>query len=389
MHIRTSIYKPSLLRGHRIHGIKIPAATKLIFRFRILISRRKAPLPLSYVDNLELISAQLPALEQGMLSALREFCTSLDLSVDESCLYYWSTCSESRGALRNRGLNVSSGNRDLGGQVDYTAQLQDRVLTNRINESLQWYLKLPNSTAPVAVKISNILQVLFPRGLYGCEAIHLGTAHLQRLRAHVMKVLRWDRAGASPVIRLSLMNTALDPHWYQTWHCVQQFQRQIHHNRAVQDWWKMFCDSFYGRSNGPFGKLADLISLQLTLTSDCRLWFSSNGYINLLTASDALVKRVLLRAHHNTFAAQVQHRETFGDLDGCDVELTQSSDGGLLASELERIQIVRDGAFVTDKHRSKFDTKKSVHCAHSGLPDTLEHRYQSCERYATVRRQFP
>ncbi len=33
MHIRTSIYKPSLLRGHCIHGIKIPAAKESNFSF--------------------------------------------------------------------------------------------------------------------------------------------------------------------------------------------------------------------------------------------------------------------------------------------------------------------------------------------------------------------
>ena len=316
-------------------------------------------LPLSFVDNFELISARLPALHQGM-SSLREFCSALDISIDESCLYHWSTSSEGRKDFRERGLKVSSGSRDLGGQVDYTAQLRNRVLTNRINDTFQWYQKLRSSKAPVAIKISNIQQVLFPRGLHGCEAIQLGATHLQKLRSQVMKALRWDRAGASPIIRLSLMHADLDPHWYQLWHCVQQFRRQFHHNSAVQDWWKMFCDSFKGRSNGPFGKLVDLLSsLGLNLTSDGRLWFSSNGYVILQAASDSLVRRILLWAHHNSFATQIQHREDFGDLDGCDVEITRSADGDLLPSDLELVQIARDGAFVTNKQRSKFDARKT------------------------------
>ena len=339
-------------------------------------------LPLSFVDNFELISARLPALHQGM-SSLREFCSALDISIDESCLYHWSTSAEGRKDFRERGLKVSSGSRDLGGQVDYTAQLRNRVLTNRINDTFQWYQKLRSSKASVAIKISNIQQVLFPRGLHGCEAIQLGVTHLQRLRSQVMKALRWDRAGASPIIRLSLMHADIDPHWYQLWHCVQQFRRQFHHNSAVQDWWKMFCDSFKGSSNGPFGKLVDLLSsLGLNLTSDGRLWFSSNGYVIPQAASDSLVRRILLWAHHNSFATQIQHREDFGDLDGCDVEITQSAD-------VELVQIARDGAFVTNKQRSKFDARKRARCLHCGSSDTLEHRYKTCPHYSPVRQQFP
>lgn len=36
----------------------------------------------------------------------------------------------------------------------------------------------------------NIIQVLLPRGLDGCEAIIVGSAHWKRMRSHVMKALR-------------------------------------------------------------------------------------------------------------------------------------------------------------------------------------------------------
>ena len=344
-------------------------------------------LPLSYVDNLELISADTADLLSG-ISALRSFCSALDVSIDEACLYVWSTSSIGRRHLVSQGFKLSRGARDLGGQVDYTAKLHNKVLTNRIEESLHWYLALRASRMPTAVKVANITQVLFPRGLHGCEAVVIGSAHVQRLRAHVMKALRWDRAGSSPVIRISLLHSHLDPEWYQTWHCLQQFRRQCQQNEAITDWWKMFCQGSRRSFNGPFSKLVkQLTDLQLELDGDGRLWFSPNGYIHVLNASEALVRQIVLSAYHDAQITQIQHREDYADLVGCDVELTQSHDAGLLPNELEYINIARDGAFVADFQRSKFDGSKSHLCPVCGVRNDVSHKYRECTIYEDLRIQ--
>lgn len=342
-------------------------------------------LPLSYVDNLELISSDVIDLQSG-LTALRAFCSSLDISVDESCLYMWSTSSAGRRALVSQGFTLNRGTRDLGGQVDYTAQLRNKVLTNRIAETLPWYLKLRASRMPQAIKLANIVQVLFPRGLHGCEAIVIGPAHVQKLRAHVMKALRWDRAGTSAVIRISLLHSHLDPDWFQTWHCLTQFCRQCQHNDAIVDWWKMFCQSESSRSNGPFGKLCtQLDNINLRLDEDGRLWFSDNGYINVWNASQALLRRVALAAYHDSQPCFVHHRADYADLDGCDVELTQSFDHTLLPNELEYVNIARDGAFTTDSQKSKFDNRKGQLCPVCGTKNDIFHKYRTCEIYNDIR----
>ena len=344
-------------------------------------------LPLSYVDNLELISTETEALQLG-ISALRSFCSALDISIDEACLYVWSTSSSGRRHLVSQGYKLSRGARDLGGQVDYTAKLHNKVLTNRIDESLPWYLILRSSRMPTAVKVANITQVLFPRGLHGCEAVVIGSAHVQRLRAHVMKALRWDRAGASSVVRISLLHSSLDPEWYQTWHCLQQFRRQCQQNTAIKDWWQMFCQGGNRNSNGPFGKLENqLATLQLELDGSGRMWFSPNGYIHVLNASEALVRQVVLAAYHDFLTTQLQHREDYADLDGCDVELTQSHDHRLLPNELELVNIARDGAFVADFQRSKYDSSKSNRCHVCGVRNDASHKYRECAIYDDLRIQ--
>lgn len=80
------------------------------------VSQAPRALPLSYVDNLELICDDIPALQQGT-AALTRFCDALDLQLDLPSFYAWSSVSAGRRELRLQGYQVSLGNRDLGGQV--------------------------------------------------------------------------------------------------------------------------------------------------------------------------------------------------------------------------------------------------------------------------------
>jgi hypothetical protein len=99
----------------------------------------------------------------------------------------------------------------LGGQVIYSRQLRNKVLPDRIVGTLPYFGQLRKAALPVAVKILNIKQVLWPRAMHGIEAASLGKGHLQKLRSGVMRALKWDRAGASPLIRLGLLQLDLDP----------------------------------------------------------------------------------------------------------------------------------------------------------------------------------
>lgn len=167
-------------------------------------------LPISFVDNLELLCDTLPDLFAAA-SAQEHLCQALDLEIDKPRLYAWSSVPAGRHELKTRGYNVSLGDRDLGGQVIYSRQLRNKVLTDRIVGTLPYFGQLRKAALPVAVKILNIKQVLWPRAMHGIEAASLGKGHLQKLRSGVMRALKWDRAGASPLIRLGLLQLDLDP----------------------------------------------------------------------------------------------------------------------------------------------------------------------------------
>jgi hypothetical protein len=119
-------------------------------------------LPLSYVDNFELLCDRIPDLDASA-SQLDRFCHLLDLQVDKACLYAWSSESAGRRELKHKGYKISLGNRDLGGQVTYCKQLRNQVMTDRSASIHPLFDKLRKSNLPVGVKKLNIQQCLLPR----------------------------------------------------------------------------------------------------------------------------------------------------------------------------------------------------------------------------------
>ena len=92
-------------------------------------------LPVRFVDNLELLCDRLDDLH---LAAEHQsnLCQLLDVEIDLPRLFAWSSSPGGRRELRGRGYKVSLGERDLGGQVVYRRQLRNRVLTDRIADTL-------------------------------------------------------------------------------------------------------------------------------------------------------------------------------------------------------------------------------------------------------------
>ena len=343
-------------------------------------------LPLSYVDNLELLCDRLPDLDVAV-AGLEHFCQLLDLQIDPSSFFAWSTSPQGRKALQLKGYTISLSARDLGGQVTYCHQLRNHVLTDRIQATLPYFKKLRKACIPCATKQMNVRQVLFPRALHGCEAVVIADGHLQKLRSGVMQGLTWDQAGTSPVIRITLLHTDLDPAWYQLRQTVHSFRKQCNANHIIRDWWQLHCEHFSGTlSHGPFGKVRSLLEgIGLQLDGHGRLWFSDRGFIQVFTCISAVLDQVLEHFFHQRFASQAGQRQGFTDLAGVDVELTKSADGRYSFGEITQLMMVRAGTFFTDFHKSHFDSRVSAWCQLCQVPDTLQHRYTECSKYDHVR----
>lgn len=343
-------------------------------------------LAISYVDNLESLTHEIDHLNSSWIS-LVEFCRCLDLFVDLPQLYAWSTSTLGRRELRTLGFKVSFGERDLGGQVCYGAGLRNKVLTDRISAILPFFDSIRRSNTSLVIKVANIFQVLWPRALHGCEAVTLGAQHFTKLRSGAMKSLRWNRGGASPIIRLSLLNTdKLDPEWFDLWHSVKLFRQQCNSLPMIRDWWSVYVRTGHRSTHGPFGKLWKLFeSLDVKVDEHFRLWFSDGGWINLLLAPISEVMVILQHAYWDRASCLVNQRAGFEDLCGFDCALTTVADDERLASDTELLNIVRDGSFITNNFKGRFDTTKSSFCELCGALDTRQHRYESCPRYNHIR----
>eukprot|EP00438_Fugacium_kawagutii_P028074 Skav223923 [mRNA] locus=scaffold2593:344072:357285:+ [translate_table: standard] len=274
--------------------------------------------------------------------------------------------------------------------VTYCQQLRNSVLTDRIQQVHPFFQKLRRTKLPLGTKKMNIRQVLWPRALHGCEAVFLGDHHLSKLRSGVMKALHWDRAGASPVARISLFNEDLDPAWYQVWKVAMQFRHQCATNRIVYDWWTLYASGDSGKqTNGPFGKLQRLLQdYDLHLDGDYRLWFSDNGWIHFLLSAERDLRRVLLRSFHTRFAQTLSGRAGYGSLDSFSKAVTTSHDAAFSPIELEQLMIVRDGSFYTQAFQRKWDSTLTGMCESCGVPDTKLHRFTACSRYDDLRRKY-
>ena len=206
-----------------------------------------------------------------------------------------------------------------------------------------------------------------------------------------MKALRWDCGGASPAVRLGLLHPEVDPEWYQ-WRCViRAFRHQIQSNSVIRDWWRLFSSDLQQHgSKGPFGKLLGLLSsVGLTLDADCNLWFSPVGCVSLLGSSLALCERVVRVFFTREQTRLVQHRQGFHELEGFDFDLTMQQSTLRSAAEWEQLDIVRDGAFISDDMRSKYDARLSKNCRRCHVPATRSHKFEQCVCYSDIRQKFP
>ena len=346
-------------------------------------------LTLSYVDNLECVADSLPIL-LASLGSLRQFCEAMDLELDESALYLWSSDSASRSELRQRGFKVSLGARDLGGQVTYCRQLRNKVLTDRIEANLPYFGTLRTAALPQSVKMSNISQVLLPRSLHGCEATELADGHLGKLRSGTMRAMHWDAPGASPIARISLLNHRIDPGWFQLSHVFETFRRQITANEVFLEWWTLFAQGQDGqKSHGPFTKLLNQAhALGLTIDAQATLWFSERGHLDLRTCTQQQVEKILL---HHFFCKQtvtLAKRAGFAGLEGYDAELTAFGEKDFSPTDVALVHKVRDGSFITNHAQSRFDTSKTVQRDFCQVRDDRRHKYTECCKYDHIRSRF-
>ena len=193
---------------------------------------------LSFVDNLEVVASRPVDAVRG-LATMKSFCDKVSLQLDDDKLYGWATTSSDRRSLEAAGVRTVLEARDLGGQVTYCSKHFVHVVVDRIASVKPCFAALRKSGLCLWDRKKCIVGALWPKGLHGCEGVKLGATHFTSLRAGVMRACGWDRPGASPLIRVSLIHgDKLDPFFYQLWRCFWMFCRQCGHNEEIRSAWQ-------------------------------------------------------------------------------------------------------------------------------------------------------
>lgn len=131
------------------------------------------PIPLSFVDNWEVLLTDPQAAINALNSAL-SFARALDLSIDANKTYAWSTDSGARIGLRNAGFRVVSSERDLGAHVVYTKQIRNSTLKCRIQGLADFWAKLKTSGGTHSQRIRVVRTAAWPRALHGISGSFFG-----------------------------------------------------------------------------------------------------------------------------------------------------------------------------------------------------------------------
>eukprot|EP00435_Cladocopium_sp_Y103_P062636 s587_g24.t1 len=291
-----------------------------------LYVRQYAPdcIPFGFVDNLQLVSHAAASLHAGTL-VVESFMDAWDLSLDPHKSYTWALTSSQRAALKAMGHLVKLASKDLGAQMHYSQKPCREVLKLRIDSIAHFWTFLRHSSASSWFRRHVIRVAAWPKVLHSCESAWISDSTLDSLRSKCMYAMKWDRAGASPLVRWALMQPlGDDPAFGQLWRVFESFWRLAQQYAFVRMAWTF--SVFEKRLNNGFLHAFHAALAAVDWTLDER-WLLSGPWFTLhwdsLTLAD--LKMMLAEAWRQTVCARLAHRKDFQGLPNIDVEVSFGS----------------------------------------------------------------
>ena len=340
----------------------------------------------SYVDNLEITTKDADTTVAG-LHELNRIMSALDLNLDPTKTFCWSTDAHERKILKDREQEVKMWARDLGGHVQYSRQATNSIITDRIKLFRDRWPAFARSHAPHRQKIKALKMVAWPNALHGATSIHLGNDHYEELRTGAMRGLTLQAWGASPLIQLSLVeHPSADPAFHVLWHTVADIRMHL----PLET-----CERIFDEIALPTSRLRPKVgpcSVLLHRLHQVNWSWQANGYFldgrgRMIHLWEAPIQDLYTRLCDDWqlhIMRQMSTRKTFGGLPECSPGLTNSnkpkdnSEKGLL-------QTILNGTFFTSEHQKYRAPGEHENCPFCGLPDNQKHRHWDCPELENVR----
>ena len=342
--------------------------------------------PLAFVDNIQLVSTLAAQLQPGIL-VLRTFLDAWDLDMDEDKSYAWSTHTKQRSSLKALGHCVRLACRDLGAQMHYFQKPSKAVFKQRLASVGHVWVLLRRSLAKPWFRRQAIRVAIWPKLFHACASDWICEASLDSLRAKCMYALKWDRSGASPIVRWGLAQPlGFDPSFAQVWMVLSTWWRLSHVFEFVWNAWASLSELSLPRTGIFHAVSAALTLLGWTLGAD---WALRTPWFDVRWHDLALEELRLLVGHfwQQQMIQRVRRRKDFAGLDSLDVYISLRSFKPKDIATAELVATIQDGTFCANNIIHKFDPDKPDLCSLCGQTDDLQHRCLVCPKYEEVRSQ--
>ena len=334
---------------------------------------------ISFVDNLELFSQEPTTLMKGV-QALEDVLNLLDLQVDKSKTYLWSTTGKFRKVFLNHGFQVKTAARDIGAHVQYSRVATNFTITKKIEAFSDRWKSLALSPATYTQKLRALKAVSWPNMLHGIASAHLGDPWYEDMRTAALRALHEHKPGASPPLHLSLVeHPSADPGYYAIWMTLRQCRQYMTPEMCGPQFSRLSADAKRKRPEvGPCSVILHRLK-QLYWQWDVGGFFRDewNSPIDLW---DCPIQELAYRtadAWRYKIACEVSSRHTMIGLSQCNAAFTcetlpvHTRDRAILRSAL-------NGTFFTADHLKHRDTPGDTRCRFCLQEDSLRHRYWEC-----------
>ncbi len=333
--------------------------------------------PLSFVDNWEILLSD-PNRAQDAFNQAMTFAEALDLRIDVSKTYAWSTCSQARCFLRSGGFKVLSSERDLGAHVVYTRQIRNATIKQRIQGLSDFWSKLKVSGGTHSQRVRLVRTAAWPRALHGISGSFLGRKHWESLRSDFLKSMDLAKAGVSPPVQFLLEGWTLDPQAFAVLATLRDFRDFGSTDRHLHTLW----EAAQGFIELPFGSVSSILTSRIE-TLGWR-WIGEGiiqDAIGVCDVAHCRMTELLFRAQlgwQQWVAGHVAHRVSFQQFAKVDVSTTLGHVATLSPLEQATIRSYLNGMTFTNAQACFWTASGSNQCAACGASDSVHHRLYDC-----------
>ena len=345
-----------------------------------------SPTVLSFVDNWEVLVGSPEAACKALDSVL-DFAKQLDLSVDLSKTFFWSTSAQSRKALRARGHAVRLSTKDA--HMIYGRQISNGAQLQRIEDLAGFWDRLAKAKGHHKDKVRVVVTAAWPRAFHACSAVMIGRKHYVKLRTLVLRALDLEKPHANAWLQCALDHPLLDPMFYVALSSLRDLRSLA---EPAETRVALTCE----QSEDFAGGLSSITSVAVSRMQSLGFQVLSDGWVqDGIGQFDVLgcpYVELVFRAQLSwtTIVAQaVSHRSDFGGFSEVDLGTTRwltstfaLPDQGLLWRTLNGSVLCNDKAY-------HWSDSGSTLCMFCGQEDSLPHRLWYCSATRSLRGQLP